>query len=391
MSKRKPRQIDYSLEELEEFQESIFQAFADVQDPRVLTGAIRHKLIDILFITLCAVLCGADKIKEVAVYAEERETWLTNVLKLENGVPHYSTFWWTFVMLDPTEFHNGFSKWISTLVRQDDNQVYAIDGKALRGTAIKGRPNSFIHTVSLWACGQQLTLGQVKVKDKSNEITAIPKLLEMIDITGATITIDAMGTQTAIAAQIIEDGGEYILALKGNQSSLHDEVSNYFIQAQQVEFEGVDHQSYHMIEEGHGRLEKRSFFVTEDIDWLPDYDRWKKLKTIILLKTERTIDSVTSTELRMYISSLPADARRIAYAIRSHWGIESCHWILDIAFREDTLRARIGHIAENLSFIRKMALILLKQEKQTKGGIELKRKKASWNPDYLLKLMNVKF
>ncbi|ADI37917.1 Transposase [Waddlia chondrophila WSU 86-1044] len=294
-------------------------------------------------------------------------------------------------MLDPTEFHNGFSKWISTLVRQDDNQVYAIDGKALRGTAIKGRPNSFIHTVSLWACGQQLTLGQVKVKDKSNEITAIPKLLEMIDITGATITIDAMGTQTAIAAQIIEDGGEYILALKGNQSSLHDEVSNYFIQAQQVEFEGVDHQSYHMIEEGHGRLEKRSFFVTEDIDWLPDYDRWKKLKTIILLKTERTIDSVTSTELRMYISSLPADARRIAYAIRSHWGIESCHWILDIAFREDTLRARIGHIAENLSFIRKMALILLKQEKQTKGGIELKRKKASWNPDYLLKLMNVKF
>jgi predicted transposase YbfD/YdcC len=389
MTKRKSKQIDYSPEELEEFRESIFQAFADVPDPRILTGAVRHKLIDILFITLCAVLCGADKIKEVVVYAEEREAWLTNVLKLQHGVPHYSTFWWTFVMLDPVEFHNGFSKWVSMLLNHTEDKVYAIDGKALRGTAVKGKANSFIHTVSLWACSQQLTLGQIKVKDKSNEITAIPKLLEMIDITGATITIDAMGTQTAIAEQIIDGGGDYVLALKGNQSSLYDEVSNYFVQAQQVEFEGVDYQSYHMIEEGHGRLEKRSFFVTEDIIWLPDHDRWKKLKSIILLKTERTIDGVTSIEQRMYISSLPADVRRIAYAIRSHWGIESCHWILDVAFREDTLRARIGHIAENLSFVRKMALILLKQDKQTKGGIELKRKKASWNPEYLLRLMSV--
>lgn len=391
MSKRKPKQIDYSPEELEEFRESIFYAFADVPDPRALMGAVQHKLIDILFITLCAVLCGADKVKEVAVYAEERETWLTNLLKLQNGVPCYTTFWWVFVMLDPEEFHNGFSKWVSMLVKQGENEVYAIDGKALRGTVVKGQANSFIHTVSLWACSQQLTLGQVRVKDKSNEITAIPKLLGMMDINGATITIDAMGTQTAIAAQIVDGGGEYVLALKGNQSSLHDEVSNYFVQAQQVEFEGVDHQAYHMTEEGHGRLEKRSFFVTEDIDWLPDHDRWKKLKTIILLKTERTINGTMSIEQRMYISSLPADARRVAYAIRSHWGIESCHWILDVAFREDTLKARVGHIGENLSFIRKMALILLRQDKQTKGGIELKRKKASWNPDYLLTLMSVNF
>jgi predicted transposase YbfD/YdcC len=320
MSRRKSKQIDYSPEELEEFCESIFYAFADVPDPRVLTGAVKHKLIDILFITLCAVLCGADKVKEVAVYAEERETWLTNLLKLQNGIPHYTTFWWVFVMLDPKEFHNGFSKWVSMLVKQGEDEVYAIDGKALRGTAVKGQANSFIHTVSLWACSQQLTLGQVKVKDKSNEITAIPKLLEMMDISGATITIDAMGTQTAIAAQIVDGGGEYVLALKGNQSSLYDELSNYFVQAQQVEFEDVDHQSYHMTEEGHGRIEKRSFFVTGDTDWLPDLDRWKKLKSIILLKTERTINGVMSIEQRMYISSLPADARRIAYAIRSHWG-----------------------------------------------------------------------
>ena len=380
-----------SPESLEAFRESIFDSFSEVRDPRVLTSSIRHKLIDILFITLCAVLCGADKIKEIAVYAKEREEWFTSVLKLENGVPSYSTFWLTFAMLDPADFHHGFSKWISLLVRFTDGQVYSIDGKALKGTAIKGKPNSFIHTVSLWACSQQLTLGQVKVDDKSNEITAIPKLLEIIDIGGTTITIDAMGTQTAIAKKIVEGGADYVLALKGNQSSLHDEVCNYFRQAEHVEFEGVDHQSYHMIEEGHGRSEKRTFFVTEDIDWLPERNRWKNLKSIVLLKSERTINGTTSTECRMYISSLPADARRIAYAIRSHWGIECCHWILDVGFREDTLKARAGHISENLSLVRKMALALLKQDKQTKGGIELKRKKAGWNPDYLLKLMGVKF
>jgi predicted transposase YbfD/YdcC len=380
-----------SQESLDKFLKSIFESFSDVHDPRILTSAISHKLLDILFITLCAILCGADKVKEIAVYANEREEWLTSVLKLQNGVPSYSTFWLTFAMLDPVEFNNGFSKWISFLATPSNNQVYSIDGKALKGTAVKGKPNSFIHTVSLWACGQQLTLGQIKVNDKSNEITAIPKLLEIIDIAGTTITIDAMGTQTAIAEKIIEGGAEYVLALKGNQSSLHDEVCNYFAQAEQVDFEGIEYQSYHMTEEGHGRSEKRTFFVTEDIGWLPDRDRWKNLKTIILLKSERTINGTTSTERRMYISSLSADARRIAYAIRSHWGIESCHWILDVGFREDTLKARAGHISENLSLVRKMALALLKQDKQTKGGVELKRKKASWNPAYLLKLIGVKF
>lgn len=380
-----------STESFEAFRESISDSFSEIRDPRVLTTAIRHKLIDILFITLFAVLCGADKIKEIAIYAKEREEWLTRVLKLENGVPSYGTFWLTFAMLDPAEFHHGFSKWISLLVKLSAGQIYSIDGKALKGTAIKGKPNSFIHTVSLWASSQQITLGQVKVDNKSNEITAIPKLLEIIDITGTTITIDAMGTQTTIVEKIIEGGADYVLALKGNQSSLHDEVCNYFRQAEQIEFEGVDHQKYHMIEEGHGRLEKRTFFVTEDIDWLPEHDRWKNLKSIVLLNSERTINGTTSTERRMYISSLPADARRIAYAIRSHWGIESCHWTLDVGFREDTLKARAGNISENLSLIRKMALALLKQDKQTKGGIELKRKKASWNPDYLLSIMGVKF
>lgn len=373
------------------FRESIFESFSEVRDPRVLHSSIRHELLHILFITLCAVLCGANNLKEVAIYAKERESWLKSVLNFSRSVPSYPTFWLIFAMLDPSEFQRGFSKWITHLVELTADEIYAIDGKALRGTAIKGKPNSYIHLVSLWACNQQLTLGQVKVGSKSNEITAIPKLLEIIDISGATITIDAMGTQTAIANQIIDGGGNYVLALKGNQSSLHDEICNYFEQAERVNFEGIDHQSYCMIEEGHGRLEKRKFYVTDDIDWLPGHDKWRGLKSIALLISERTVDGKKSVERRKYISSLPADARRIAYAIRSHWGIESCHWTLDVGFREDSLVAKAGNIAENLSMIRKMALALLKQDKTTDGGIEIKRKKAGWSPDYLLSLLGIKF
>ncbi len=200
-----------------------------------------------------------------------------------------------------------------------------------------------------------------------------------------------MGTQTAIADQIIDGGGDYVLALKGNQSSLHDEICNYFEQAEQVNFEGIDHQSYCMVEEGHGRTERRRFYAADDIDWLPERDRWKGLKSIVLLISERSVDGEASVERRKYISSLPADARRAAYAIRSHWGIKSCHWTLDVGFQEDSLVAKAGNIPENLSMIRKIALVLLNQNKKTDGGIELKRKKAGRNPDYLLRLMGIKF
>lgn len=373
------------------FRDSIFASFAEVDDPRVLSGSIRHKFVHILFMTLCAVLCGANNMKEVALYAKERSDWLSTVLKMPNGVPSYSTFWLVFAMLNPKTFHDGFSRWILYLVPLVKGGTYAIDGKALRGTALKGKPNSFIHMVSLWASDQQITLGQTRVNGKSNEITAIPKLLEMIDIEGAIITVDAMGTQTKIAKQIVEAKGDYILALKGNQSSLYDEVENFFMQAKEIGFSGVKHTSYHGVEEGHGRLENRSIYVTEEIDWLPVRERWEGLRSVVLLVSKRKVNGKTTIEHRMYISSLGADAKQIAYAIRSHWGIEVCHWHLDVSFREDSLKARTGHIAENLSLIRKIALALLKQEKTTKAGIEAKRKKAGWNPSYLLELIGVKF
>jgi predicted transposase YbfD/YdcC len=376
---------------IEVFRDSILESFSEVEDPRFLKSSVRHDLGNILFITLCAVLCGANNLKEISSYAKSRIKWLSSMLDLPHGAPSYCTFWMVFAMLDPTKFHEGFLKWITYLVERIDDEVYAIDGKALRGTAVKGKPNSFVHIVSIWACSQQLTLGQVKVDGKSNEITAIPKLLEIIDIAGSTITIDAMGAQTKITDQIIDSGGDYIIALKGNQSNFHDEVSNFFDQAEKIDFESIDHQAYHMSEKGHGRSEKRMVYVTEDIDWLLQKDDWKGLKSVILLVSECTVNGETSTDRRTYFSSRPADARKIAYAIRSHWGIESCHWILDVAFDEDSLKARAGHVAENLSLIRKMGLALLKQDTTTDGGVELRRKQAGWDPDYLLSLLGIKF
>jgi predicted transposase YbfD/YdcC len=391
MSKESSQNRESSEESIEVFRDSILKSFSEVKDPRFLKSSIRHDLGNILFITICAVLCGANNLKEITTYAKSRLKWLNTVLDLPHGAPSYSTFWWTFVMLNPTEFHQGFLKWIACLIESINDEVYAIDGKALRGTAIKGKPNSFVHMVSIWACSQQLTLGQVKVEGKSNEITAIPKLLDIIDISGATITIDAMGAQTKIADKIVENGGNYILALKGNQSLFQDEVFNFFDQAEKINFANIKHQSYHMTEKGHGRLEKRTIYVTEDVDWLPQRGDWAGLKSIIRLVSECTVDGKISVERRSYFSSLPADARKIAYAIRSHWGIESCHWTLDVAFDEDSLKARAGHVAENLSLIRKMGLALLKQDTKTAGGVELRRKQAGWDPDYLLSLLGIKF
>lgn len=378
---------------IHELQNSIFDHFSEVKDPRVTTKRVRHELINILFMTLCAVLCGANNLKEVAVFvnAKSRAQWFESILDLPNGIPCYVTFWWAFVLLDPQEFQKGFISWMGSMVNAAGGKLRAIDGKAMRGTAEKGKPNSFIHMVSMWACEAGVTLGQVQVDEKSNEITAIPKLLEMIDIKGAIISIDAMGTQTAISKKIIEEGGDYVLALKGNQSNLHDEILNYFNQAEAIDFEGIEHTSYHTVENSHGREEKRQVYATSELDWLPQKDEWEGLQSIAMVVSEQIRDGKISVERRMYISSLPAEAKEIAYAIRSHWGIENqCHWVLDVAFKEDSLKAKAGNIAENLSAIRKMALALLKQDKKTKGGIELRRKKAGWDEEYLLELMAIK-
>ncbi len=363
-----------------------------LQDDYRRQGSIRHRLIDILFITICAVISGANNLKAVAIYAGRKRSWLTEILNLTEDVPSYTTFWTVFALLDPLVLEKSFVSWVQTRFEPQHDDVINIDGKAQRGTTKKGSPHSFVHIVSAWAAKNHLTLGQLKVDGKSNEITVIPKLLDLIDIEGTVITIDAMGCQTDIAAKIVEKGADYVLALKGNQETLADEVENYFTQAEAIHFEGIEFDALGSREIGHGRIEKREIYVTEDIDWLPQKEKWKNLKSIVLIISERTIKGEpTTVERRYYISSLPANALRVAKVIRMHWGIENqAHWILDVGFREDEQNANAGNIAENTSLIRRMALNLLKQEKTAKCGMEIKRQMAGWDNDYLLKVIGVK-
>jgi predicted transposase YbfD/YdcC len=367
---------------------SIGANFGDLKDPR-REGKQHHKLIHILFITILATLAGANNLKEVALYATRKQKWLESFLHLTHGVPCYVTFWWIFVLLKPSDLEKCFLKWVQSMVALSGDEVVAIDGKALRGTAQKDKANSFVHMVSAWASQSGFTLGQLKVDTKSNEITAIPKLLDVIDIEGATVTIDAMGCQTDIASKIIEKGANYVLALKGNQGNLHDELENFFEQAEGVNFLGVSHDVAISEEDGHGRTEKREVYVTSDIDWLPQKDEWANLQTIIMIKSHRLIPGKPgSIERRFYISSLPPSAAKLGAIVRKHWGIENkVHWLLDVAFREDSLKAKVGNIAENTSIIRRIALNLLKRDTTIKAGIEAKRKVAAWDDSYLVRLL----
>jgi predicted transposase YbfD/YdcC len=375
------------------FKKSLEESFGDLPDYR-RQKSIKHRLLDILFITICAVISGANDLKAVAMYAKRKKRWLTETLKLTNDVPSYWTFWTVFAILSPTALEQCFVQWVQSKLAGDltNKRCISFDGKAQRGTGKKGDPNSFVHIVSAWVTSHHLTLGQLKVDGKSNEITAIPRLLDMVDVEGATVTIDAMGCQTAIAKKIVEKGGDYVLALKGNQGYLSDEVENYFNQAEGVDFDGVLCDAIGSQDQAHGRSERREVYITEDIDWLPQKDEWQNLKTIIMVKSERKLSSQSvSMERRYYISTLPCDALRVANVIRGHWGIENqAHWILDVAFREDEQNANAGNIAENMSIIRRISLNLLKQEKTAKCGIEIKRQMAGWDEEYLLQVIGVK-
>ncbi len=267
----------------------------------------------------------------------------------------------------------------------------AIDGKAQKGTADKDKPNSFVHIVSAWSTENGLTLGQLKVEGKSNEITAIPKLLEMINVEDNVVTIDAMGCQKEIAKEVNNKKGDYILALKGNQGALHAEVTNFFQQAKEYGDEGIDFSSSYSEEKGHGRSEKRKIYISENIDFLSQKSEWLGLKTVICVNSERVIKNKKSEETKYYISSLSTSAEKFSHFIRYHWHIENkAHWILDVAFKEDAQKAKAGNIPENLSLLRRIALNYLKQDKTVKAGIEIKRKKAGWDNNYLLKILGVK-
>lgn len=382
MSKKKKDVQPSGAESARGLHGTVVDHFDALTDPRVERSK-RHKLLDIIFIAISAVICGADNWKAIEVFAQAKREWLKTVLELPNGIPSHVTFWRVFRRIDPAELQKCFACWIQAAFDQVDGDIIAIDGKTMRGSGSASSGNHALHIVSAWAAAHNITLAQVKVEEKSNEITAVPLLLDMIAIKGAVVTADAMSCQKSIAAQIIAGGADYVLALKGNQSSTHDEIKNYFYQALDIDFEGVEHDCFATVEKGHGRIESRTVYATNDLDWLPSKDQWTNLTSIIMVISERTIKGKTSKEIRFYLSSLAADASRIAHAVRTHWGIENkVHWMLDVIFREDKNQLS-GNGAENFSVLSKIVMNLLKQEKSVKLSMPNKRFKAAMDHTYL--------
>jgi predicted transposase YbfD/YdcC len=365
------------------------QHFSGVPDPRV-SARSDHKLLDIIAISILAVICGADGWDELASFGRCKETWLRTFLDLPAGIPSADTFRRVLSALDPEAFRQAFVTWMQTLVGNTKGKLVAIDGKAARRSFDRANEKSALHLVSAWVRDNQLVLGQLATEEKSNEITAIPALLGMLDVRGATVTIDAMGAQKEIAKTIIEKKADYILALKGNQGNLHAQVVEFFKDAGSEQFESVSHTFHETQDEAHGRREVRRVWSSADLSTIPDASKWPSLKSITLIEREREVDDKVEVERHYYISSRSrAGARWLSDRIRGHWSIENqCHWILDVAFREDESRIRSDHGPENFGLLRKIALNLLKQEKGCKMGIAARRKISGWDQDYLLMVLS---
>lgn len=364
---------------------SIKKHFRKLKDPR-RAHRRRHLLMDIIAIAICAVICGCDDWQQVATFGRERYHWLKRFLELPNGIPSHDTFERVFERLHPEAFQACFREWMQALSEAMPIEQIAIDGKSLRGSAT-GKLGA-LHLVSAWATANHLTLGQVAVADKSNEITAIPKLLELLDLQGALVTSDAMGCQTDIAAKIRERGGDYVLAVKDNQPTLLEDIQACFGQAFDSDFAGMKHDQYETKDKGHGRMEKRYYTILIDPPGLRHAERWDGLRVIGMCVSERTVmGKETTTETRYFIGSRKASAKVYGRALRNHWGIENnLHWQLDVSFREDNNRVSKRHEAENLALLRKLAMTLLKRHPD-KRSIACKRLAAALNPDFLQEVL----
>ena len=367
---------------------SLIDHFSSIEDPRDPIKR-RHKLTDMIAIAVAGVLCGADEWTSIEAFGVAKEDWFRGFLELKHGIPSHDTFGRVFSLLNPRAFEACFHDWAESMVTTLEKEIIAIDGKSLRGSRSQG--GSPLHVVSAWATTNRLVLGQVSTDAKSNEITAIPKLLDTLLLKGCIVTIDAMGCQTKIAEQIIEGGGDYVLALKGNQGTLANEVEEAFISADAGDYQGVVSDFHETIDQDHGRIEIRRYWTLGDLEGLDGFTRtalWKGLNMIGMVHSERTVGGKTSSEYRFYIGSIGNDAQLFAKAVRGHWGIENdLHWSLDVSFREDECRIRERNAAENFAVLRHIALNRLKHEKELKLGIKTKRLNAGWNDRYLNKLL----
>ena len=358
-----------------------------IQDPRV-ERTRKHSLETILIVALLAVICGADSFVAMETYAKAHEEWLATFLDLEGGVPSHDTFGRVFAALNPMMLGEAFRRWTEAMAGASKEKLIAIDGKTLRRAFKQAGDGVFVHMVSAWSNVNGVVLGQVKTEEKSNEITAIPTLLDLIEIKSSLVTIDAAGTQTAIAQKIVDQGGDYLLTVKGNQPTLHEQMVQHFEGVGRL-YNKFEHAQTH--ENAHGREETRRVEVSHAVEEIRSADRWPELATLVHVESIRTVKSETSIEHRYYISSRRAlSAKNALAAVRSHWGIENgLHWVLDVAFCEDDSRVRAGNAAANFSAVRQLALGLLKKRTEAKCGIKIRRQRAGWDNKFLLQTIGL--
>ena len=369
---------------------SIMDHFADLKDPRIERSK-RHQLLDIIAIAICAVICGADSWVHVELFGRSKEEWFRTFLKLPNGIPSHDTFGDVFARLDSEQFQRCFMQWSQAVADLMPGEVVAIDGKTARRSHDQRAGKAAIHLVSAWASANTLTLGQVKTEEKSNEITAIPQLLELLELKGCIVTIDAMGCQKEIAQGILDREADYVLAVKENQGRLYADVRDLFEGAEAFGFQGVPYGYAATLGKDHGRIEQRECWVINDplsLDYLSTGQEWPSLRSVVKVVCHRHTGEGTTVQPRYYISSLKASAEELLAAVRAHWSIEnSLHWSLDVTFREDQCRVRKDQGPQNLAILRQIAHNLLKRETTLKVGIQGKRLQAGWREDYLLKVL----
>jgi predicted transposase YbfD/YdcC len=377
---------------------SLVEHFATITDHRV-NRTKDHPLINILVIGICTLLCGGETFNDMEDFGHAKREWFETFLDLSHGIPSHDTFNRVFSALDPQEFQQVFMSWTQSLRQAVPDEIVAMDGKALRRALKKDQKCQVI--VSAWAEDNALVLGQLKVDDKSNEITAVPQLLRALELSGCIVTLDAMGCQKDIAREIKESDAEYVLALKGNHETVHREVQEFLdtaiAESKSWKPPGAIPNpiaeklaSQKTVEKDHGRIETREYYQSANLDWFADLAKWEGLQTVGMVEAKREVNGKITTERRYYLSSLPLDVARFARAVRGHWGIENkLHWVLDVQFGEDQSRARTGYAAENLATLRRFALNLLKSEKTKKRGIRGKQLNASWDHAYLLRLIGI--
>lgn len=368
---------------------SIESCFGDIEDPRV-QGRCNYPLIEVLTIAICAVLAGAEGWTDMETFGKSKEAWLKQFLELEHGIPSHDTFGDVFAIIDGEAFQRSFIRWIEQVFTVTQGQVIAIDGKTARRSYQDGGKKGAIHMVRAWASENGLTLGQRKVDEKSNEITAIPELLDLLNVTGCIVTIDAMGTQKKIAQKIRDRGADYVLSLKENQGKLFEDVVDWFAYADQVKFTDMLHDYHKTVDKAHGRIEIRQCWVIADpvaFEYIRHYDGWADLQSIVRVQRERQIGDKVEQETAYYISSLAADAKQLLHATRTHWAIEnSLHWVLDVTFREDDSRIREQNAPQNMAVLRDIALNILKQD-PSKDSLKQKRYRAALDDGFLLQLL----